>query len=226
MPFSVITLIKNMDKYNVNMALLMTMPHFSGVNDYVAELVKKYPDRFLGCAMVNPRTDEEGVMELERCFKELNLKAVKMLTTLADFPINSEAMHPFMEVTRKYKKPFAFHVDPWDPRCNPFTAGELADSFPDVTIIMCHGARLESISVAKKHDNVILETAESPQSHEIEKCVKAIGPERIIYGSDGFGEFIEIALAKINVLKIPEEEKKLILGLNSARIFGVEVREE
>jgi len=36
-------------------------------NDYVMEAVRRYPDRFIGLAVVNPMAGQEAVREMERC---------------------------------------------------------------------------------------------------------------------------------------------------------------
>ena len=40
-------------------------------NDYVAEIVKKYPDQFIGFATVDPWKGKAAVIELERSVEEL-----------------------------------------------------------------------------------------------------------------------------------------------------------
>ncbi|MEW5919392.1 MAG: amidohydrolase family protein [Bacillota bacterium] len=48
-------------------------------NQVVADIVKQYPDRFIGFASVNPHQGQTAVDELERCVRELNLKGLKLL---------------------------------------------------------------------------------------------------------------------------------------------------
>ena len=43
-------------------------------NDYVANILKEYPDRFIGFAGIDPRRGKEAIQELERCIGELEFK--------------------------------------------------------------------------------------------------------------------------------------------------------
>jgi predicted TIM-barrel fold metal-dependent hydrolase len=51
--------------------------------DYTVELVQKYPDRFLGCFVYNPRYGtENGALEIERHAKEFGFKMVQLHANL------------------------------------------------------------------------------------------------------------------------------------------------
>src|SRR5580693_1219125 len=56
-------------------------------NDYVADVVKKYPEQFIGFASVDPWKGAMAVRELERAVTELGLRGLKMMQiTQAFFP--------------------------------------------------------------------------------------------------------------------------------------------
>ncbi|MCH7838408.1 MAG: amidohydrolase family protein, partial [Chloroflexi bacterium] len=46
-------------------------------NDYIAELVERYPKQFAGFGSVDPWKGQAAVREAERCFTELNLRGLK-----------------------------------------------------------------------------------------------------------------------------------------------------
>ncbi|MGQ4892432.1 MAG: amidohydrolase family protein, partial [Candidatus Njordarchaeia archaeon] len=54
-------------------------------NTYVAELVRKYPDKFIGFGSINPRRKKKHIKERILRIKELNLKGIKLIPTLQFF---------------------------------------------------------------------------------------------------------------------------------------------
>ena len=69
--FTAEEMIEWLDKAGVD-ACVVTSQVETINNDYVAEMQKKYPDRIIGYAVVNP-WEWEAEEELERCFRDLNL---------------------------------------------------------------------------------------------------------------------------------------------------------
>src|SRR5262245_22985811 len=59
-------------------------------NDYVAGVVEKYPDRFIGFASVDPWKGQAALKELERAVKELGLRGLKLHPTSQAFFPNDE----------------------------------------------------------------------------------------------------------------------------------------
>ncbi len=141
--------------------------------------------------------------------------------------------------------------------CNPAFIDDIATEYPEVSIIIGHigvqgffyfGAYADmALLVAARHDNVYLETSSAPYE-VVEKAVidPAIGPEKIIFGTDTpapFGHYrhqgraypsygktpptsypdhYKYDLEVIEQLPIHDREKDLILGGNIARLLGID----
>ena len=88
------------------------------------------------------------------------------------------------------------------------------------------GKRLyeDAILVAKWFENIILETS-FRDPRDIARAVRKVGADRVIYGSDMPFGIPEVEMLKVKVCDISEEEKKMVLGRNVARILGMEVKE-
>ena len=83
--------IKECSHHHVDMQVLSTIPvmfnywaqpqHTLDVsqflNDHIAELVKKYPDRFVGLGTVPLQSPDLAIKELERCMKDLGYRLLK-----------------------------------------------------------------------------------------------------------------------------------------------------
>jgi predicted TIM-barrel fold metal-dependent hydrolase len=79
-------------------------------NDEMAELVMKYPDRFLGAAACLPLNDmDEALNELDRAITELSFRGIQITTTIMDKPIDSPEFEPLFERMSYYNLPILLH---------------------------------------------------------------------------------------------------------------------
>jgi len=72
-------LIEYMDWVGVDKAVLLQAPCYGDHNEYIAEVLEKYPDKFIaGFAVIDPREDIEKIIaRVEYTIGELNFKGVK-----------------------------------------------------------------------------------------------------------------------------------------------------
>ncbi len=78
-------------------------------NDYIASIVKKYPDRFLGVGSVDPWLGKEAIYEAERAIKELGLKGFKFEPYRQEFYINDKGFYPLWEKIQALGVPIMVH---------------------------------------------------------------------------------------------------------------------
>jgi len=71
----------------VSRAVLLQAPCYGAHNEYLSEVVKKYPGKFVAVALVDPRNPNKAVNDLEVAVKKLGLKGVK-------FEIPDTPFHP------------------------------------------------------------------------------------------------------------------------------------
>ncbi|MCP4750514.1 MAG: amidohydrolase family protein [Proteobacteria bacterium] len=139
---------------------------------------------------------------------------------------------------------------------NPVFIDDIATEYPEVPIIIGHigvqgfyyfGSYADmALLVAARHENVYLETSSAP-FEVVEKAVldPAIGPERIVFGSDSpapygyykyhgedrvsymkrpperLADHMRYDLAVIERLPITDREKAMIRGENIAKVLGL-----
>ncbi|MEW5945922.1 MAG: amidohydrolase family protein, partial [bacterium] len=63
-------------------------------NDYVAGIVGKYPDTFIGFASVDPWKGKAAIRELERAVRELGLRGAKFQQAALAFYPNDRRFYP------------------------------------------------------------------------------------------------------------------------------------
>lgn len=71
-------ILAQMDHAGIDMAVLQNCKLYGKLNDYFAECVRKYPDRFVGLAEIDElEADKESeILKLRRAIKELGLKGI------------------------------------------------------------------------------------------------------------------------------------------------------
>jgi predicted TIM-barrel fold metal-dependent hydrolase len=79
-------------------------------NDEMAELIMKYPDRFVGAVACLPMNNMDGVLkEIDRAITELRLRGVQITSTIMDKPIDSPEFAPLFEKMDYYNLPILMH---------------------------------------------------------------------------------------------------------------------
>ena len=79
-------------------------------NDSMAELVGKYPDRFIAAVACLPMNDIDAALaELDRTVRDLNFKGVQISSTILDKPLDSPEFEPFFAKMNEYSLPILIH---------------------------------------------------------------------------------------------------------------------
>lgn len=114
------------DHHHVNVQVLSTVPVMFNywakpkdclelsqfLNDHIAEIIRKYPKRFVGLGTVPLQSPELAIQELERCMK-IGLVGVQIGSHVVDdWNLGSISLFPFFEAADKLGA--AVFVHPWD----------------------------------------------------------------------------------------------------------------
>ncbi len=79
-------------------------------NEEMAELVAKYPNRFIACVACLPMNDIDAALsETERAIEMLNMKGVEIFTPCDGKPLDSPEFMPLYEMLTKYDLPIWLH---------------------------------------------------------------------------------------------------------------------
>jgi predicted TIM-barrel fold metal-dependent hydrolase len=229
--------IKRMNKIGIDKAVvfpfvsgLLTHEDFKNANNYILQAIKKYPEKLIGFCTITPMHGKWALTELQRCV-ENGIKGIKLYPPGHGFyPIDGAFMDPIMEFVAKNDLIILTHSDFNTKICTPFHVVNLAERFPEVTIVMAHFGEDPDVchwvpDIVKKVKNIVLDTSCTPDIPEsiFSRPINIIGPERIVFGSDAPTLSPEVNLKKLEIAEeiynIPKEVKKKILGENAARIL-------
>lgn len=192
-------------------------------NEYIDECCRKYPERTLGFAVINP-WDVDGEEQLERCFKDYHFHGLKMNAIRFGYSADRHSvLDSYFEICRKYKKCVVAHGQS-DMFSIPDKWAEMAKSFPDVPVVLYHmGVPLmyeRACRLAKEIPNFYLSTCGS-YVPVIRMAYEIAGPEKILFSSDApFGDEAQ-EIEKIRYICGNEKHLELMLGANAKRVLGL-----
>lgn len=176
-------LIRQMDEYNVEKAVICTFP----MEESIAA-VDQYPDRFIGAAWVNPM-EKDAVSQIRSAVEDHGFKAVKLHPLSQSYLPNDECVFPIAQLAQDLDIPLMIHTG-HPPFSLPWSVAQLADRYPDVKMVMIHmghgnGMYVQAaIDMAKKYSNLYLETSGMPMHTKIKEAYEQVGSDRIMWGLD------------------------------------------
>jgi uncharacterized protein len=138
-----------------------------GNDEVTAAAVKKYPDKFVGFAAVDPRR-RDAMELLEHAIEDLGLKGVKFGPIYNGVSLLDPRMEPVYRYCVKNNLPLTMHMGTTFAENAPIEYGrplavdEIASRYPDVKLIMAHMAHPwsdECIVIARKRPNVYCEVS-------------------------------------------------------------------
>jgi len=196
-------------------------------NDLAAETVRRFPGRFYGYVTVNPHYADDVLPELSRGFDELGLVAIKLHPTFNDYTLHDDRCLPIWRFAEERGATLLIHTWEGDKRCSPTVAGEVAAAYPRAQFLLGHSGgtragREEATRVAKMHPNTHLELCSSNlTAAEIEAMVAAVGPERVVFGTDAPWVDPRFPLGKIAAASLTDEALRLVMGGNIAALLDL-----
>jgi uncharacterized protein len=200
----------------------------------VLDAVRRYPDRLVGNFVFNVRLGvEKGLEELRKLVREDGFSMVKLHPTMHNFwPGARDLTYPVMEEAASLGIPVLVHTGE-PPYSVPALVEPVARDHPRTTIILAHfGTQKvcyadDALNVARHCPNVMVETGWGPLPRLLEG-VRALGPERFVFGSDSPPQEIYSQLRVVQCLSrkpplglnLTDEDVEAITGGNLARLLS------
>ena len=202
-------------------------------NDEVAGWVAARPTRFSGLASVDLRDPMGAVRELRRCVNELGFKGLRMLPWLWELPPTDRRFYPLFAACVELGIPFCTQVGHTGPLRTSETGrpipyiDDIAIDFPELSIVCGHIGypwTEEMIAVARKHENVVIDTSAYTIKRyppEIVRYLKADGHRKVLFGSNYPMIAPAKALEGLDALGLDHETREAFLRGNAERVFGL-----
>lgn len=202
-------------EFNVVHTVLFSLP-----TQFTAAATKKYPKQITGYVWLNPYDGEKAVNELSSAVSDWGCKGVKLHPLFQAFVADDPIVYPIMDAARKLGVPVAIHSG-HPPFSLPWSIGELADVYPDVTIVMLHmghghGIYIRAaINTAKRHSNIFLETSGMPMHTKIKEAIETVGEDRVMYGCDIPFHHPSVELQRVKMAGLSEPQLRKLLHDNA-----------
>jgi len=215
--------IRLMDRYDIEVSFSSDSRSLRGDyragNDGLLEAMHRYPGRVHGYAVANPWDGQAALKEIERCL-DAGMRGIKLHVSHTRLDYDRPRVLPFFTLAVERDVPLLVHC---------FDGGRSVDrvaaQVSEAVIIMGHmGGYMwpQAIEVAARHPNLYLEICCScSEIGSIESAVAAVGPERVLFGTDMPLLDPCSSLYKVYDADIDERAKALILGGNMIRLTGV-----
>lgn len=206
------------------------------------QMVKNSPGKYVPFFWIHIDNIEQSITDLEIAVEEWGCKGIKFQPLVQHCYVNERRLYPIYEKCLELGLTVLFHtgavaftqefgIPHITKYAHPLHSDEVAFDFPEMNIILAHmGGNYfyEALIMAEKHDNIMLDTAYLPffckrmlpdvtPLQMIQRGVEILGPERILYAYEGLPPSV------IQESELPEKSKQLILGLNAARLFDLEI---
>lgn len=195
---------------------------------------------------VDPR--DPGAPALLEREMAAGFKGVKLYPVNRCFRLSDPACRPFLEKAAELKANMILHygvsVDPGADLlyADPTDLSPVARDFPDITFVVAHfgaGWLEQVLKVAYARVNVCVDSSgtnnwrdfmpyELPLEEVFRRCIAAMGPERVLFGTDSgttapYRKWIKYQqIRTLEELGVTEADRDLILRGNAARIFGLD----
>lgn len=187
-------------------------------NRAVMAAIEGHPE-LLGYVEIDPHHLELSCAEMDRYYGRSNVVGCEVELTHIPCPTGSEAVRRLMAEVARRGKPILFM---------PAGAGdaaaerELGRANPGLSIIHAHGFDAEWARTVKDTPNIHVEYCLSRATHlQVREGLDILGPERVLFGTDQTLLSVGAAVGLYRDADMTATERKLVLGGNARRIFGL-----
>jgi len=238
--------VKQLDDMEVEKAVIFNLDEQtpSGIaglpNNYYADIVKQYPDKFIGIAGIDPLKGMDAVREIRRSY-DLGLRGVGIRPFMFGIPPTHAKMYPIYSTCVELDIPIWFHLSINYSTNNmeverPIHLDVVAQDFPELKMIAGHGGWpwvAEMMAVAWRNPNIYIDIASYMPKYlsmpgsgwePLMNLGNSILQDRVLFGSTWLfmGQTIQQLADGVRELPLKEEVKDKWLYHNAARLFGIE----
>lgn len=82
------------------------------LNDHIADVVRRYPDRYIGLGTIPMQDPELAIREMERCITELGMAGIEIGSHINNWNLNAAELFPVYEFAEEIGA--SLFVHPWD----------------------------------------------------------------------------------------------------------------
>jgi predicted TIM-barrel fold metal-dependent hydrolase len=228
--------LERMQAVGINQAVIMPVNRYlrargaldtQAVNDAVAAYRDGDREHFpVAVGISEPLHGDEGLDEIARLDEELGMVGVSYHTRWQGVATDDPWVIRGLEVLLERRMLAFVHAHADSTMEAPFMVRHIAELFPDLPIIVTDALSsptqaAQFISEARSIDNIYFETSCAWNLRAIATAVAALGPERILFGSDTYSAYMVTMNTPelIRGLQFGDAAVELILAGNLRRLL-------
>lgn len=233
---------QEMDEAGIEMGVIgvpapTAKPGFESTgNQTIADLVKRFPKRFVGFGSLDAADPARALEDISRVV-DMGLIGLTLepSTSRVTRRFNDRVFYPIFEAAQRRKLPvltvMSCLLGPYMDDCHPEMVDHVATDFPELNVIIQHGAwpySREACGVAYKQKNVYLVPGqyvhyEFPGSEDYVKGANRQLCDQMLFGSvyPNCGSLQEVRRIVDGLGFADEEIKAKYLGGNARRLLGL-----
>ena len=118
--------IKECDEHHISIQVLSTIPILFSywaqakdaydvsrfLNDHIADVVRRFPDKFIGLGTLPMQDPQLAILEMERCVNTLGLAGIEIGSHINEWNLNDPALNEFYAAAEEMDA--CLFVHPWD----------------------------------------------------------------------------------------------------------------
>lgn len=221
-------LIRLMDDAGIEMAVVSAYLNVPGPDpdafERMCRSVAPYEGRLFPFIRMDPWFGQEAVDFLvDAKARHKNLSGVKLHPGHYTIHPYGDATVALINKAGELGLPVLFHCGD-EEMCLPLQMGEMMKQCPHTTVILAHMGGLahwrDAISVAQRYPNIYIDTSEIPYVGMIRRFVDAIGPDRVLFGTDAPYCDPLVELRKVQLAGLTDGEYEKVCSLNGLRLLG------
>lgn len=222
------SLIADMDRHGIGGAVLSAAGEYAAYetgqgNRFVADAARRFPERFVGFATINPWSRARGIEELRRAHGE-GLAGLVLHPILQGFEANDPLVFPLVEAALALAMPI--YVTGGAPYlAMPYKIADLAGRYPEGRFILGHAGwdfHFDVPYCLEACPNLWAETSKNGLAN-LEALARKFGSARLLFGSDVPFSSYAGEIEKIRLLPgLTDADRDAIFGGNSRRLLGLE----
>jgi len=158
-------LLNEMRKANVDKAVLVGNEPLKD-NDLVLEVFKKYPDKFIPIASINPKGQSKEQLEIKvSSLKKQGFMGIKLHPRFCDLSLDSLEINTLLDISGKYNLVCyicTLHRPPSKPLKRPLydVIHEICERNQNTRIVLVHGGYyelLQTSEIIRSYENVLID---------------------------------------------------------------------
>jgi predicted TIM-barrel fold metal-dependent hydrolase len=219
-------LIAEMDHHQIGQAVLSAAGEYAAYstaegNAAIADSVRRFPDRFIGFATINPWSRASGVEVLKRTREEYGFTGLVLHPILQGFEANDPLVFPLVEAALALD--MLVYVTGGAPYlAMPYKIADLAGRYPEGRFVMGHAGwdfHFDVPYCLEACPNLLVETSRNGLAN-LEALARKFGSSRLLFGSDQPFSSYAGEIEKIRLLPgLDDADRTNIFSGNARRLL-------